>query len=234
MSFYLPVPQAQADGGYLSMGVGGGQEDMWSWQSVSWAPFSSIDETGFLVRAAIRTETKTYVTELPGRKDVRIWAQGVGADGEVGWQYVDDWGSITAWAGIAWRDYFLLPGDPNSKLATNELGAKVSINGHYRLDPDWGVFGYGEYLAGFEEWFVEARPYYQLDIGLKLGPEFSLSGGEDYLHARGGIFVTGYELNVPWVGQFWLGGSAGALFDTDTSEITPYASINMSRRLNGF
>jgi hypothetical protein len=102
------------------------------------------------------------------------------------------------------------------------------------ISETWGVFGYGEYLAGFEEWFVEAKPYYQLDNGLKLGPELSLSGGEDYLHARAGIFATGYELNVPWVGKFWVGGSAGALIHTDDAEISPYASLNFSRRITGF
>jgi hypothetical protein len=99
----LTSPSARADGGYLSMGVGGGPEDAWSWQSISWAPFSSIDHTGVLIKAAVRTETKTYTTELPGRTNARIWAQGIGGDAEIGWQWVDDWGRISAWAGVGGR-----------------------------------------------------------------------------------------------------------------------------------
>lgn len=223
-----------ADGGYLSMGIGGGPKDVWSWQSITWAPFTPIDDTGLMLRAAVRSETKTYVTELPGRTDVRIWAQGIGGDAELGWQWVEDWGSVAAFAGLAWRDYILSPVDPNSKLASNDYGAKVSLQGNYHAFDNIGVFGYGEYLVGFETWFVEARPYYELDNGVKFGPEFSISSGADYLHARTGLFVSGYELDVPWVGLFWVGASVGALIDTDTAEVTPYAGFNLTRRFSGF
>lgn len=233
----LPVlgsSPSRADGGYLSLGFGGGPEDIWSWQALTWAPFTPIDDSGLLVRAAIRSETKTYTTELPGRTDVRIWAQGIGADAELGWQWVEDWGSVSAFAGLVWRDYLLSPVDPNSTLATNDFGAKVSLQGHYNAFDNMGVFGYSEYLTGFETWFVEAKPYYELDNGIKIGTEFSISGGPDYLHTRTGIFLSGYELNVPWVGLFWVGASAGALIDADTAEISPYAGLNLARHISGF
>ena len=73
--------------------------------------------------------------------------------------------------------------------------------------------------VGEDEWFAEARPYYQLDNALKVGPEFSLSGGSDYLHARAGVSVLGWEFDLPWVGRFWVGGSAGALWDTDSTRV---------------
>ena len=135
---------------------------------------------------------------------------------------------------LVWRDYLLSPVDPNSTLATNDFGAKVSLQGHYNAFDNMGVFGYSEYLTGFETWFVEAKPYYELDNGIKIGTEFSISGGPDYLHTRTGIFLSGYELNVPWVGLFWVGASAGALIDADTAEISPYAGLNLARRISGF
>ncbi len=225
---------AAAEGGFLSMGVGGGPEDLWTWQSVSWAPWSGIDETGLVLRAAVRGENKSYVTELPGRPDARIWAQGIGADAEAGWQYVADWGRISALAGVAWRDYMLSPSDPNSSLASNDFGARFTLEGQYTFAQGLGAFGYGEYITGFDQWFVQVRPYMELESGLKIGPEFSLGGGEDYLHTRAGLFVTGYEVELPWVGLFWLGASAGARIDAETAEVAPYAGVHFSRRINGF
>ena len=222
---------ARAGETYLSIGVGGGPEDAWNWQTLTWTPFNAAGETGLIVRGSLKAEAKTYVTDIPARNDARIWVSGIGLDGEAGWQVAGAWGKAAVLAGVAWRDYTLSPDDPNSKLGPNQLHARVSAQGHLVGGEDWGGFWYGDYVSGVNEWFAEARPYYQLENSLKLGPEFSLSGGEDYLHARAGVSVLGWEFDLPWVGRFWAGGSAGALWDTDGTRVEPYGAIHLTRAI---
>lgn len=222
---------ARAGETYLSIGVGGGPEDAWNWQTLTWTPFNAAGETGLIVRGSLKAEAKTYVTDIPARNDARIWVSGIGLDGEAGWQVAGAWGQAAVLAGVAWRDYTLSPDDPNSKLGANQLHARVSAQGHLVGGEDWGGFWYGDYVSGVNEWFAEARPYYQLANSLKLGAEFSLSGGEDYLHARAGVSVLGWELDLPWVGRFWAGGSAGALWDTDGTRVEPYGAIHLTRAI---
>jgi hypothetical protein len=107
----------------------------------------------------------------------RIWVAGLGVDAEAGWQLANEWGSVAVLGGIAWRDYMLSPDDPNSSLGSNMLNARFTLQGHLAASPQWGSFFYAEYITGVDEWFAEAKPYWQLDNGLKLGPEFSVSGG---------------------------------------------------------
>jgi hypothetical protein len=227
-------PDARAGEMYLSIGGGASLEDAWSWQSVTWTPFSTANGSGPIARASLRSEAKTYVTDIPARDDVRIWVAGLGVDAEAGWQLANEWGSVAVLGGIAWRDYMLTPDDPNSALRTNMLNPRVTVQGHLAASPQWGSFFYAEYVAGVDEWFAEAKPYWQLDNGLKLGPEFSLSGGSDYLHARAGVSVIGWEFDLPWVGKFWAGGSAGALWDTDGTRVEPYGALHITRAINGF
>lgn len=182
------------------------------------------------MRGSLKAEARTYVTDIPARNDARIWVSGIGLDGELGWQVAGDWGQAAVLAGVAWRDYTLSPVDSNSGLGSNQLHVRVSAQGHLIGADDWGAFWYGDYVSGVDEWFAETRPYYRLDNGLKLGPEFSLSGGKDYLHARAGVSVMGWEFTLPWAGTFWAGGSAGALWDTDGSRVEPYGAIHPDPR----
>jgi len=195
-------PEARAGEMYLSIGGGASLEDAWSWQTVTWTPFSAANDSGPIARASLRSEAKTYVTDIPARNDVRIWVAGLGVDAEVGWQLANEWGSVAVLGGVAWRDYMLTPDDPNSALRGNMLNPRVTVQGHLGASPQWGSFFYAEYVAGVDEWFAEAKPYWQLDNGLKLGPEFSLSGGSDYLHARAGF--------PSWAGSLTCRGSASS------------------------
>jgi hypothetical protein len=228
------TPPAQAGDMYLSIGGGASLEDAWSWQTVTWTPFSTANDSGAIICASLRSEAKTYVTDIPARDDARIWVTGLGVDAEAGWQVANEWGSVAVLGGIAWRDYMLTPDDPNSALRGNMLNARVTVQAHLTASPDWGSFFYSEYVTGINEWFAEAKPYWQLDNGLKLGPEFSVSGGNDYLHARAGVSVIGWEFDLPWVGRFWAGGSAGALWDTDGTRVEPYGALHITRAISGF
>ena len=129
LALWVSAP-AQAEQMYLSIGVGGGPENAWNWQTLTWTPFNAAGETGLIVRGSLKAEAKTYVTAIPARDDAGIWVSGIGLDGEMGWQLAGDWGQAAVLAGIAWRDYTLSPEDPNSKLGPNQLHGRVSAQGH--------------------------------------------------------------------------------------------------------
>lgn len=228
-----PAPVAAGEM-YLSAGGGGGLSDAWSWQTLSWTPFSAFSETVVIVRGSVRTDAKTYVTDLPGQPDARVWANGIGLDGEAGWQIAGEWGQVAALGGIAWRDYALSPDDPNSSLGSNTINARATVQGHLVGGDRWGGFGYADYVSGIDEWYAEIKPYYTLDNGMRIGPELALSGGDDYLHLRTGVFALGWEFSLPWAGRFWAGGSAGALWDTDGFGVEPYGTLHITRKISGF
>jgi len=77
------------------------------------------------------------------------------------------------------------------------------------------------------QYWVNARPYYQFDGGMRLGPDFALAGGDNYLKGRAGLFVTGYEVDFPLGRRFFLGGEAGAEFGIDDRSIAPYVGLNV-------
>ncbi len=77
------------------------------------------------------------------------------------------------------------------------------------------------------QYWVETKPYYRFDGGMRVGPNFAVSGGDNYLKARAGVFITGYEVQLGAGRRLFLGAKAGAEFDVDDGHLAPFAGINI-------
>ncbi len=220
------APAAFAGQGYALTGVGGGPDSFYGYQGIMYAPLGSLSETGPLIRLWGKGFHFTYETDLANSANREIKAYGTSVEGEAGWQFAGDAGRIALLAGAAWRDHRLSPNDPGSDLEDGRVGFLATFDGELRLSDQFGVMGYANYLTGFDQYWVSLKPYMATAAGWKVGPEFVVSGGDDYQHGRAGVFFNGYEVDLGGLGSIYLGGEVGARFDLDTRNVDPYAGLN--------
>lgn len=231
---------AWAGQGYALMGVGGGMgglvggalggedDGLHGYAGVIYAPAHSLSDTGLLLRAWAKTFSFTYLADLPGRPDARIRALGYGAQVEAGWQVAGPWGRAALVPGMAWRDYTLKPSDPDSRLENDRFALSVAADGEWRLNEQFGIMANGSYLTGFDDYWVQARPFVDIGHGWKTGLDFAGWGGPDYGRMRAGIFTSGYELPVKAFGRrMFLGAEAGVQSDFDGKRLAPFGGINI-------
>lgn len=219
-------PQVQAGQGYALTGVGGGPDSFYGYQGIMYAPLGSLSETGPLIRVWGKGFHFTYEADLGNGVNRTIDAFGTSVEAEAGWQFANDAVRLAVLAGAAWRDHRLSPDDPGSDLEDGRVGFLATIDGDVRLSDRFGVMAYANYLTGFDQYWVQVKPYVQTQGGWKIGPEFVVSGADDYQHGRAGVFVNGFELDLGSVGRVYLGGEAGARFDLDNRNVDPYAGLN--------
>lgn len=208
------------------LGVGGSTHGLHSYQGVIYAPWSSLSESGPLLRLWAKGFGFSYVTDLPDRPDSRIDAIGYGVEGDAGWQVAGDWGRAALLAGLGWRDHRLTPSDPQSGLETSRLGFTLTADGEWKLSDRFGVMGYASYLTAFDEYWVQARPYLHLGHGWKFGADVAAFGGRSYDTVRAGLFTTGYELPFKRFGRMFMGGDAGVQSDLGGDRIAPFVGIH--------
>ena len=217
---------ARAGEGYAITGFGGGPDDLYAYQGILYAPMGNLSESGPQVRVWSKAFRFTYQTDLPGAPDSKIEAFGTSLEVEAGWQFAFDAGRIALLGGAAWRDHTLTPDDPGSNLGDSRIGFSATLDGEIRLSDGFGVMSYANYLTGFDQYWVQLKPYMSFGGGVKAGPELVVSGGDGYQHGRAGLFFSGYEVGLGRMGRIFLGGEAGARFDLKDRNADPYAGLN--------
>jgi hypothetical protein len=220
-----PAP-AMAGQGYAITGFGGGPDSLYAYQGLLFAPLDSLSASGPQVRLWAKAFEFSYRTDLPANPDSKIEAFGTSLEAEAGWQLAREMGRIAFFAGAAWRDHDLTPDDPGSDLEDAKVGFSATIDGEWKFNDRFGIMSYANYVTGFDQYWTQVKPYVTTPAGVKIGPEFGISGGDDYQHARAGIFFNGYELSLGALGRIFLGGEAGARFDLNDEDIDPYAGLN--------
>ena len=226
VSLVCTATPAKAGEGFAMLGVGGSTHGLHSYQGVIYAPWSSLSETGPLVRLWAKSFGFTYVTDLPDSPDSRIDAIGYGMEGDAGWQLAGEWGRAALLAGIGWRDHRLMPSDPALGLEKSRLGLTLTADGEWKLSGRFGVMGYATYLTAFDEYWVQARPYLHLGHGWKIGADVAAFGGRSYDTVRAGLFTTGYELPFKRFGRMFMGGDAGVQSDLSGDRIAPFVGMH--------
>ena len=207
-------------------GVLGGEDDgLHGFAGLIYAPAHTLSDTGLLLRGWAKAFQFTYDSDLPGRP--RITALGYGVQLEAGWQIAGPWGRAALLPGIAWRDHELSPPDPGSRLEDDRFGASLTADGEWRLSDRFGVMANATYVTGFDDYWVQARPFVHLGGGWKAGLDLAGFGGEDYDKMRAGVFTSGYELPVKAFGRLFLGAAAGVQSDRDGTRLAPFAGVNV-------
>jgi len=217
---------AAAGEGFTMSGVGGSLLGIDAYQGVVYAPWSTLSESGFLVRGWAKSFNFSYETDLPGDPKAEIDALGYGVEGEIGWQFTGEAGRIAGFIGAAWQDHLLSPPDPGSSLDKPRVGLVVTIDAEWIVAPGYGVMGNARYLTSFEQYWTQVRPFIDLGGGWKAGVTVAAFGGPGYDSLRAGFFTTGYEFKmIPWKRVF-LGGELGVQTDLDGRRTTPYLCVH--------
>ena len=226
----LTFPQnLQAGEGYITAGIGGGLKTLNSYQAIIYAPFGSLSDNGLILRDWTKAFRFGYQTDLPAASNVSISAMGLSLEGEIGWRFNFNQSSLAVYGGIVWRQHKLLPDDPGSTLDKDRIGFSATLDGEYKFSPDYAIMANASYLQGFDQFWVQAKPYKNMKLGgnWKFGLDISSAGGRDYNNSRIGIFASDYEFSF-WSGKrMFLGAEAGVKFSLKDKETTPYAGINI-------
>lgn len=208
------------------LGVGGSTHAAHSYAGLIYSPRGSLSESGPLVRIWMKTFGFTYQTDLPGRPDQEIKALGYGVEAEGGWQIAGAGGRAAAFLGAAWRDHKLEPSDPGSGLEDGRLGLSLAVDGEWRMGRRLGVMANASYVAGFDQYWAQGRPFVDLGDGWRVGIDVAGFGGPHYATVRAGLFMTGYEL--PWAifGRTFLSGEAGVQKDLSGGRVAPFLGLH--------
>jgi Cellulose biosynthesis protein BcsS len=212
---------------YVTSGISGGPDSLNGFAGLIWTPFNELAGDGPLFRAWSRGSAFSYRTDLPANPDQRIDVSGGGLQAEAGWQWHLFGARLALLAGAVWNDYRLSPPDPGSSLAGSRFGWSASFDADYPAWNQLGIMANGNYIGPIDQYWVEARPYYQFEAGMRFGPTFAVAGGRDYLKARAGLYVTGYEWRLDDRHRLFFGGEAGAEFDLDDSDLAPFVGVHI-------
>jgi len=212
---------------YFVSGISGGPDSLYGFSGVIWTPLNPLDDPGPIIRAWSKGAAFSYRTDLPANPNQRIDVSGVGLAGEAGWQWQIFGARLALMAGGVWSDHHLSPADPGSSLAGSQFGWSASFDADWPVARPFGVMANGNYIGLIDQYWVNARPYYQFDGGMRIGPDLAVAGGDNYLKGRAGLFMTGYEVDFPNDHRFFLGGEAGAEFGIDERSIAPYVGLNV-------
>ena len=226
MSLAAMLDPAMADA-YLTSGISGGPRSLYGYSGVIWTPFNPLNDDGAILRGWSKGALFSYRTDLPAMPHQRIDVSGVGLEAEAGWQWHLFGARLALLAGGVWRDHQLSPADPGSSLAGSKFGWSASFDADWPAWERMGIMANGNYVGPANQYWAEAKPYYQFDGGMRIGPNFAVSGGDNYLKARAGVFITGYEVQFRAGRRLFLGGQAGAEFDVGDGHLAPFAGINI-------
>jgi len=217
---------AQADQGYIIVGIDGGPKTLNSYQGIIYAPMAGLSETGPILRLWNKAYRFSYNTTLPGPTNTTINAIGFNIEAQAGWQYANDTARIALYGGIVWQDHILMPKDPGSNLTKSRIGFSATLDGEYKFSNALGIMTNGQYIHRFSQYWAQAKPYYKMPTNWKIGPDVALFGGKGYRTTRAGIFVSDYKVNLWSKKQIYLGANAGVQLSLKGKNLTPYIGIN--------
>lgn len=204
----LLVPEAGAGDAWVSAGAGGGGEALYSYTGVTLAPFGSLGAEGF------RARVWGKALKVDQQGDI----EGIGAEAELGWQFVrPDW-RLAAFAGAFWRDQ---PG--TGKLHGSSLAAEAS----YEISSRWRLIADGKYAFGLDEAWVQIRPEVKLGETLYVGLSAAGNKGRGYQLIQSAVSLGGLSYAMPWMGDVYFSAEIGAQYNVVTKNITPLGALNL-------
>ncbi len=219
---------ASAVGGALGDGLGDNHDGLNAYAGLIYAPAHSLSDSGPLLRAWAKSLEFTYRADWPTEPDVPVRAIGYGVHLEAGWQIARPRWRAALLPGIAWRDYKLVPSDPDSSLEQDRIALSLAAEGEWRFSDRFGIMANGSYLTGFDDYWAQARPFLHLGGGWKVGLDVAAWGGPDHARMRAGAFTSGYELPVKaFSRRLFLGAEAGVQCDRDGKRLAPFGGINI-------
>jgi hypothetical protein len=195
-----------------------GTANVWSiYSGTTWAPFGTIDESGWRVRIAGGYGQYKYHARIDG---VRETVYGVASFGDLLAGYQMGLGDLTlkVFAGASFDFHLLTPFDPGNPVSDRVTGAKGAVEAWLNLGQNqWASFDLS-YATAHASYYSRMRLGHRLAPSLSLGIEGGAFGNLSSDNGRAGGFVR-YE---------WTGGEismSGGVTGDIAKPSTPYATL---------
>ena len=227
LALLLTPTRSQAQSAFILSGFGGGGKTLYAYSGAILPLADRLDQTGPIARFWAKTYKFSYTASLTPTTSTRIDATGWGLTGEAGYQWADDKLRIAGFAGLDYRHHNLSPNDPGSNLK-NKLGLFLSLDGTIPLSNTFGFDANANTSLAYNEVWLQARPYYQMSSGTKIGPDIAYISGPDFAFTHLGLYGSGYKFTQKWLGTFYLGAEAGLQYDHDRGKYDPYGGTHLS------
>jgi len=182
---------------------------------------STLGDEGFRVRLWGEYQEYDYDGNIGGTP-TSFDADGFGGNFSVGYQWNFQSTTIAAYAGVALRDIDISPTDPSSDTEDDDVGARFQLEIYPQLSSNIDAALIGTYTAVFDSYWVRLRPGYKLPNGLKIGPEITVLGDDNFDKQKYGAFLSGIKL-----GNVKVGINAG-YEDDDDDDGSAYGGISLS------
>ncbi len=215
--FALSTFEVRVGETWVSAGVGGSAYALYSYGGVTVAPAGTLAGEGWRGRFWAKALRLDEVVEGASSSMIPD-AEGIGAEAELGWQFVGPEWRLALYGGAAWRD---------EVEGGDRFGATVLAKGSYELSPSWRAIAEVKYTIGFDELWAQVRPEFKFDDGLYLGLISSTSEGRGYSILRGGASVGGLSYALPWMGDIYVSLEAGLEFNITTKKEGPFGALHI-------
>ncbi len=227
--FANTVAAAEKSDRLVLSGGGAGGSNAYGYAGLVVPLSGDLNGQGVIVRLWANVYTFGYRTTLNTVGDTPVNAVGYGATAEAGYQWaVPGTGRIAAFGGISFRDHALSPDDPGSSLDEGEAGLALTLDGSLDIAGNIAIAANARYTAGFDEYWLQARPHYRFANAITAGPEFVVLGGDDYGYLRVGAFVGDIPLKLPSLGRIFVSLEAGYQRDRRENRGDFYAGLHTS------
>jgi hypothetical protein len=159
-----------------------------------------------------------------GRRTVD--ATGGGIEFGVGYQWnLSQWTRISTYVNGVYRSFETDPDDPNSDLEDEHWGIKLQFEFDHRFSYEWGINLLTSYTFIQENYWTRVRGAYWLTNSMRVGPELTFYGGDEYDRQRVGAYIEG----IPFfnTGLEW-GVKAGYQYDSRNDISSAYGGVSAS------
>jgi hypothetical protein len=200
------------------------------WTGLTWAPFGSIQESGWRLRGVTGGGRYAYdgwriVGGLP--TPAHFKAVTLFGDALVGYQLQIGSLTVKPFAGISMVDHRSLPFDSVSRINGRTLGAKLALDTWWAVGPSLWLSVDGSWSQIHETTSVRGRVGYRLIGDFSAGVEASTLSDVNQEMRRAGLFVR-----YTWErGEVSLGGGvSGRSWDDAARRAEPYANVTLLGR----
>lgn len=213
-----PVFEAIAAETWVSAGVGGSDETLYTYIGATLAPMGTLDQAG--LRGRLWGKGLRFNDGVEGANTSSVVAEihGYGMDAELGWQFVGPEWRAALYAGGVWR----------VEAARKErFGASLGADINLRLSERWRVLAGGKHTFGLKETWVHMKPEFRFGDSLSAGLVASANKGQGYSLVRGAGSLSGLRVQLPWVGKTFISLEVGLEYNVTTKNSSPFGGLHM-------
>lgn len=212
------TPRALAGEIWVSTGVGGSRESLYSYAGVTLTPMGTLQEAGWRARLWGKGLRFNDGIETSNTASSATEIHGIGADAELGWQFVSPDLRAALYAGGVWRD---------EAQRGERFGASLALDAQFQMTNRWRILAAGKYTFGFDETWGHVKSEFRFGENLSAGLLTSTNRGRGYSIVRAGGSLGGFNFDMPLVGRAFISVDAGIEYNATTKNSSPFGALHL-------